>query len=132
MVRKFFQTLAVVGLLAFFSAGCASSQIKARKDLREKNSQSSRLYCDFVNGDIFPDVEVQLNLEMAKRCDSEKSFTATAYRTSNENMGIVYCCALHDEQPKADSKKTTEAKKIEPKTEFKPEVKKTGSDELGD
>lgn len=136
MLRKFFQTVAVLGLVGVFMAGCASSQMKARKDQRDKVSQSSKLYCDFVNGDVYPDVEVQLNLEMAKHCDSEKSFTATGYRTTNENMGIVYCCALHDVDAKsaapaaADTKKPVDAK-ADPK---KADVKKpaAGSDELGD
>ncbi len=75
-----------------FVTGCASSQMKQRKEAREKISQSSKMYCDFVNGELFPDIEVVLNLEMAKKCDGEKNFSITQYKTSNENMGIMYCC----------------------------------------
>lgn len=85
--------LSMLVLAALFT-GCASSQQKQRKEAREKISQSSKLYCDFVNGELFPDVEVVLNLEMGKRCDSEKNFSISQYRTSNENVGIMYCCAL--------------------------------------
>jgi hypothetical protein len=137
MLRKFFQTAAVLGLVGVFMAGCASSQMKARKDQREKVSQTSKLYCDFVNGDVYPDVEVQLNLEMAKRCDSDKSFTATSYRTTNENLGIVYCCALHDETVKPQAVPSAEVKKPAvdaKKPETKSDAKKTGAagaDELG-
>lgn len=139
MLRKFFQTAAVLGLVGVFLVGCASSQMKARKDQRDKVSQTSKLYCDFVNGDVFPDVEVQLNIEMAKHCDSEKSFTATGYRTTNENMGIVYCCALHDAEVKPvtaalDSKKTADVKAEPKKADVKADAKKpaAGADELGD
>jgi hypothetical protein len=41
-----------------------------------------------------------LNLEMAKHCDSEKSLSVTQYKTSNENMGLVYCCSLADKAEK--------------------------------
>ena len=78
----------------FVLGGCASSQMKQRKEQRDRIVQSSKLYCDFINGEIFPDVEVQLNLEMAKRCDSNKNFTVTNYKTSNENVGVIFCCAI--------------------------------------
>ena len=101
------KSLCIPFVLSFaLLAGCASSQIKARKDQREKASQASGMYCDFVNGELYPDVEVQLNLEMAKRCDDDKSYTITNYKTSNENMGLVYCCSLnkeHSKKPEAQS-----------------------------
>ncbi len=78
----------------FLLSGCASSQMKARKEQRDRIVQSAKMYCDFVNGEIYPDVEVQLNLEMAKRCDANKNFSVTSYKTSNENVGVVFCCAM--------------------------------------
>jgi hypothetical protein len=121
--RLFFGLVTVAAVLT----GCASSQIKARKEQREKVSQSSKLYCDFVNGELFPDVDVQLNLEMAKRCDSDRSLTVTSYKTSNENMGVIYCCALREEirSDKKVSDKPITDKKADPK-------KAVGADELGD
>lgn len=79
---------------AFMVSGCASSEFKRRKAERDKVSQSSGLYCDFVNGEIHPDVEVELNLEMAKRCDSTKPFSLSNYKTQSENAGVVYCCSM--------------------------------------
>ena len=93
--------LVVICSLALFFVGCASSQMKQRKEAREKVSQTSKLYCDFVNGELYPDVEIVLNLEMAKKCDSEKSFSITQYKTSNENNGVMYCCALTGAPAKA-------------------------------
>lgn len=95
-----------------FLTGCASSQIKARKDQREKAAQSSKLWCEFVNGEVYPDVDVAVNLEMAKRCDADKHFTITSYRTPSENQGVIYCCSVRETVPaapaatgKADAKK---------------------------
>ena len=140
MFQRSIRAAAVMTLAFAFLAGCASSQMKARKDQRDKASQSSKMYCDFVNGEIFPDVEVQLNLEMAKRCDNEKSFTVTSYRTTNENMGVIYCCALHDSEggvkpvekksSEKPAEKATENKKAEPKDASKKPA--SSGDELGD
>lgn len=85
--------IALLLSLAVFS-GCASSSMKARKEQREKVAQSSRFYCDFVNGEVYPDVEIALNLEMAKRCDSDKNFSITQYKTPSENVGMMFCCIL--------------------------------------
>jgi hypothetical protein len=92
MKRQAFLSSVFVVLIAFLS-GCASSQIKARKEAREKAAQSGRLWCEFVNGEIFPDVDVALNIEMTKRCDPDKNFSVTSYRTPSENQGVIYCCA---------------------------------------
>jgi hypothetical protein len=106
--------LVILSLAVTILGGCASSQMKTRKEQRDKAAQSSKLYCDFVNGELYPDVEVMLNLEMAKRCDSEKAFSLTNYKTTNENMGIVFCCALPDKEQKASK---AEAAAVVPKKE---------------
>jgi hypothetical protein len=106
MLKRFiilFSAAAVLG-------GCASSQMKARKEQRDRAAQSSGLYCDFVNGELYPDVEVMVNLEMAKRCDKDKAFSLTNYKTSNENMGIVFCCAIRGENDSKDEKDDKEQK----------------------
>lgn len=116
-------------LLSFtFAVGCSSSQIKARKEQRDKAAQTSKIYCDFVNGELYPDVEVMLNLEMAKKCDSEKSLSISQYKTSNENTGIVFCCSTID---KVDAALKTEKKPTPatPAADGKPAPK---TDELGD
>lgn len=75
-----------------FTVGCASSKIKERKEQRDKIAQVSKLYCEFVNGDVYPDIDVALNLEMAKKCDLEKPFSLTQYKTPSESSGVIYCC----------------------------------------
>ena len=93
----------IIGLC--FLAACTSGQIKARKAQRDQEAQSSKLYCDFVNGEQYPDVEVQVNLEIAKRCDSEKGITITGYRSPSEAVGIVYCCGTKDAGKDAKAEK---------------------------
>ncbi len=104
--------------LSFFT-GCLSAKFKQRKEQREKVAQASRLYCEFVNGDLYPDTDVQLNFEMAKRCDSTLPFSITQYRTSSDNSGIVYCCGINpakafaankEEEKEKDSKETAPKK----------------------
>jgi hypothetical protein len=133
MFVKSIRITSVVALAFAFTAGCASSQIKARKDQRDKVSQTSKMYCEFVNAEIYPDVDVQLNLEMAKRCDNEKAFSITNFKTTNENTGVIYCCALSDSaktDSKPEKKAPTETKKAEPKSDGKNPA--SSGDELGD
>lgn len=81
-------------LTAFFLSGCGSSAVKMRKEERNKLSQSSKMYCEFINGEVYAnDVEVALNIDMAKRCDSEKPFSIAPYKTPSESQGIIYCCS---------------------------------------
>jgi hypothetical protein len=88
-------SISLLGMLALaLFAGCASSRVKARKETRDKMLQSVRLYCDFINGDVFSDIEVQLNIEMMKRCDPDKTYSITNYRTPAETVGITYCCTM--------------------------------------
>lgn len=127
------RAFALLTVAAALLSGCASSQMKARKEQRDKVIQTSKLYCEFVNGELYPDVDVQLNLEMSKRCDVDKNMTITQYKTSNENMGLIYCCGIRNDF-KSDAK--AEGKKSEAKSEAKPESKKAApaadSDELAD
>ncbi len=89
-----FKKIAVLAVSCLFLSACASSAMKTRKEQQAKVAQSSKLYCEFINGEIYPDVDVALNIEMAKRCDSDKPFTITAYKTPSENQGILYCCSI--------------------------------------
>lgn len=88
----------LAGAAFFAAAGCSTAQ-RERSEQRDKVSVSSGYYCGFINGDEFHDVEVQLNLELAKRCDSNKSSTITNYKNSAELFGIVYCCTLKKDEP---------------------------------
>ncbi len=107
-------------------AGCASSSQKARKEQRDKLVQTSKLYCEWISGEQFQDTDVALNVNMAQRCDSEKNFTISQYRTASDIQGMMYCCVpkgtssdgidLDAKVIKKDSKKTTDKvddKKVE-------------------
>ncbi len=84
---------------------CTSGQIKARKEAREKASHESHIYCEFVNGEVFPDVDVAVNLGMADHCNSDGSMTLTSYRSPSEAVGLVYCCSMKDDvAAKAENK----------------------------
>ncbi|RYZ86005.1 MAG: hypothetical protein EOP06_15325 [Proteobacteria bacterium] len=79
-------------LISLVLTSCASSTYKARQDQREKVAATSGLFCDWVNGDKHSDVEVEVNLQMAKRCDANKAFSLTNYKNKSDQNGIMYCC----------------------------------------
>lgn len=83
--------MSALGALLALS-GCASNR-KQKFDQREKAALASGLYCDFVNGEKSPEVELELNLLMSKKCDADKHFSITSYRTPAEVTGVLYCCA---------------------------------------
>jgi outer membrane biosynthesis protein TonB len=85
-------------------AGCSSAQ-KARLAEREKVSAASGMYCEFISGDVHNDIDVELNLQIGKRCDANKPFTMTNYKNSSENYGVIYCCSLAKKEEKKDEKK---------------------------
>lgn len=91
----------VMGLL--FLTGCASSSHKARLEHREKLAQSSGLYCEWVNGDKHSDIDVEINLQMAKRCDSNKPFSLTPYKNSSDANGVLYCCSMANGEVRASA-----------------------------
>jgi len=94
--------LLTIGLSSLFLlSACASGTFKARQDQREKIAAASGLYCEFVNGDKHPDVDVELNMQMSKRCDSASNFSITNYRNSSDQNGVVYCCAMQGGESKA-------------------------------
>lgn len=120
-----FKSIILIVVTCGFFVGCSSSQIKARKEQRNVAAQQSKIYCDFVNGELYPDVEVMLNLEMAKKCDNEKSMSISSYKTSNENTGIVFCCAMADKSERSErteksSESPVSATKVEKKTATAP------------
>jgi len=102
-VIKLFSVFGMMGLL--FLTGCASSSYKARLDNREKQAASSGLYCEWIDGDKHSDIDIEVNLQMAKRCDANKPFTLTPYKNSSDANGIMYCCAMRDGEGKVSSGK---------------------------
>ncbi len=89
-----FRVIAALGLSMVFLSACSSSKLKERKEQRDRVAQSTKLYCEFVNGDINPDIDVALNLEMAKRCDADKPYSISQYNTRSDSTGIMYCCTV--------------------------------------
>ena len=100
-------------------AGCASSQQKLRLQQREKAIQANKLYCEFINGEQFPDMDVALNLAMAQKCDSEKSMTMTSYKTPSDLTGIMFCCSVHPKAIAAIKRAEQAAEKAAEKTSEK-------------
>ncbi len=84
----------IFAVACLYLTGCASGAFKARQEQREKLVGSSGLYCEFVNGEQHPDIDVELNMQMAKRCDASKPFSITNYKTSSEMNGVMYCCQV--------------------------------------
>lgn len=82
----------VIALSSAFLFSC-SSMYKERAEQRDKVAQSSGVFCDFVNGDDHGDAAVELNIQMAKKCDSNKHYSITNYKNASDIFGIVYCCA---------------------------------------
>lgn len=81
-------SFAVTSLLL---VSCASGY-KARQELRDKSSATTGMYCEFVSGDEFTDVDVEVSLRMGKRCEASRPFSITNYKNASDNNGIVYCC----------------------------------------
>lgn len=84
----------VFATACLYLTGCASGAFKARQEQRDKLVGSSGLFCEFVNGEQHPDIDVELNMQMAKRCDATKLFSITNYKTSSEMNGVMYCCQI--------------------------------------
>lgn len=97
-----------LSVLAFSFVGCASGKFKARQEQREKVAASTGMYCEFISGDLFPDLDVELSMLMGKRCDPNKQFSITNYKNSSDQSGVIYCCSL------AGAKRGTAAKKAPP------------------
>ena len=83
-----------LALTTAFFVGCASN--KKKYEQRDKMAAQSGLYCDFLNGDKSKEIEVDLNISMAKKCDSDKNFSITNYKNAAEVHGVMYCCSIKD------------------------------------
>lgn len=123
-IRSKLGLLIQVSVAALLVAGCSSSAVRAKREQRDKALQTSKLYCEFVNGENNPtDVDVALNVSMQTRCDYEKPFSLTTYKTPSEVQGIVYCCGIIDKNAKKDDVATAKSHVKEAKPEPKAEAK---------
>lgn len=86
--------LLLAGLFVLLMTGCSSKNKKS--EMRDRVVASTGLVCDFVNGEQNRQVELELNIMMAKKCDLDKPYTLTDYKTAAEVTGLVYCCRVKD------------------------------------
>ncbi len=93
-----FRVICLSTIAVFMLSSCASSKFKERQIQREKAANSAGVYCEFLSGDIFPDLDVELNLKMAQRCDASRNFSITNYKNSSDQNGVMYCCAMAGSQ----------------------------------
>ncbi len=108
-----------VGIFVFtcvLISGCASSSQKTRREQRDKAVSTAKLYCEFISGEDFPDLDVAVNLSMAQKCDGDKHFTMTNYKTPSEIPGIMYCCGTTPKTGMSSKVKVPEGKTSEGKT----------------
>ncbi|MBO9666707.1 MAG: hypothetical protein J7501_07815 [Bdellovibrio sp.] len=89
MIRFLVVSLSSVFLLS----ACASGTFKARQEQREKLAQSTGMFCQFVSSEKNPDIDVELSIDMARRCDSNRAFSITNFKNSSDEPGVIYCCA---------------------------------------
>lgn len=82
-------------LAGFVLSACASKTQNERRQERERVANSSRMMCDFINAEKFPDADIELNIQMGRRCDPDKNFSITQFRTPSDNQGIMYCCVMN-------------------------------------
>lgn len=90
----------LLSLVTLFIAGCASSTFKARQEQREQLALSTGMFCEFISGDLFPDLDVELSMRMAKRCDADKNYTITNHRNESGQNGVIYCCTMANARTK--------------------------------
>lgn len=103
MAAKQLKRLIPIALVGLSMSGCGSSSVRAKRDQRDKAVQTAHLWCEFVNGENNPtDVDVALNLSMAQKCDSDKPFSLSTYKTPSEVQGLVYCCGMVDKNKKEE------------------------------
>lgn len=116
-----------IAILAMSSAvvlsGCASGTFKARQEQREKLANSTGMFCEFISGDLFPDLDVELSMKMANRCDANKNFSVTNYKNSSDQPGVIYCCATTSRAERKSSQSTkAPAAPAAPKADSQDEV----------
>ncbi len=86
-------TFTTVALALLVLQSCSSAK-KQRLEEREKLAANTGFYCQFINGDEYQDFEVVLNVEMAKRCEANRPFSITSYKSAADIHGLLYCCTM--------------------------------------
>jgi hypothetical protein len=98
----------LIGVLSVFAFVVGCSSASKRKEARDKAAATTGLFCEFVNGEAGQDIDTALTLAMSQamgqKCDRDKNFSITNYRTPSDIGGIVYCCGLADGEKKAMAK----------------------------
>jgi len=113
--------------LSYLGLSACSTGQKQRQAERDRVAQSSGLYCEFLNGDDHNDIDVELNLQMARKCDTSKNFSVSSYKNASDIFGMVYCCSANKSALKpAPAPVATPAKPGTPPT------KKLDDDEVND
>ncbi len=119
---KLFNFVAILLALSFIGlTGCSSGQSK-RKEQQTQVVKSSKIYCEFVNGENQQDVDVVLNLQMGARCDFEKPYTMTSYKTPADITGVMFCCGVVGEKSEKPEKKLTAERVMEAPKEVPKEI----------
>ena len=90
---RLIRSLILLGISLSFLSACTSSAVKGRRDQRERLvKEGGKMYCEFMNGEAYPDIDIAINLEMAKKCNPEKPMSVTNYKSPTETVGLLYCC----------------------------------------
>ncbi len=90
--------------IAALSLAACGGRVSAERDAeRDRAASQGGGYCDFVSNIDHPDVEVEVGLRLTKRCDMNKSFSITEYRTEKNNNGILFCCAGQNKRSNSNS-----------------------------
>lgn len=86
----------IFGILLLLTViGCGTAH-KARLEARDKVVQQSGMMCDFVNESDYKDIDIELNIRMANKCNGNKPFSVSGYKRFNESQGFLYCCNVKD------------------------------------
>lgn len=127
---RLIKAIMALSLATGLLAGCSSN--KKKLEQREKAAAASGLYCDFVNGDKHKEVELELNLAMAARCDSEKPYSISDYRNAAEVHGMLFCCSMKKRMAQAQmmENKPVSQPKAQPDDEKAPTTTTTEKSDL--
>lgn len=107
-MNSFFRGVLFLGVVAQLAA-CSSGTSK-RKDQQNQIVKSSKLYCEWVNGENQSDVDVVLNISMGQKCDANRPFSISDYKTANDITGMMFCCAVADKSSESKDSVRAEAK----------------------
>jgi hypothetical protein len=88
-----------LALIILFGLSCSGRKAReARLKERDEVIKQSRLYCQFLSGEDFPDIDVKTNIEVGKKCDESKPLSLSHYVTPSKISGVLYCCNLKESQ----------------------------------